>query len=219
MISALSVVTLGLAQPTAMGVATEGLVGGVVTVAIHAPRLSNIAARLTATAAVAAALAARDVGAEYTNVHLRGDVFIAAHIDASMAVSVVNEAHRRAYDLSTVLTLDRVPSLDAKDRHMRKGFSEQIDVQCLAAGVAVDLTLWTSVKVQTSPDGTTWTDRTTTVVTAASGLVRAVLSTVETAALDAGTTLRVRVSAVDAASLTRCFPDDADLDIKLRVTA
>ena len=129
-----------------------------------------------------------------------------------------NETPRRIVDISTRYTIERAPSLDVKDRDMRKGFSEQIDVQCLASGVAVNLTAWTSVKVQTSPDGSTWTDRTTTVVTAASGLVRAVLSTTETAALDANSTIRVRVSGVDAALLTRCFPDDADLDLKLRVS-
>ncbi len=128
-------------------------------------------------------------------------------------------ALRRLSDISTRYTLERIPTADAKDRDMRKGFSEQIDVQCLAAGVAVDLTLWTSVKVQTSLDGATWTDRTTTITTAATGKVRTILSTTDTAAIEAGSTLRVRVSGIDAATLTRCFPDNADLDIKLRVTA
>lgn len=124
---------------------------------------------------------------------------------------------RRALNISAALTLARIGA-EAKDRDMRKGFSEQIDVQCLAAGVAVDLTAWTSVKVQTSVDGATWVDRTTTIVTASEGKVRTVLSTTDTAALTANTTLRVRVSGVDGSSLTRCFPDDADLDLVLRVT-
>lgn len=149
---------------------------------------------------------------------IRGPVFELANVPTPRGLVRHNETPRRIVDISTRYTIERVPSLDAKDRDMRKGFSEQIDVQCLASGVAVDLTAWTSVKVQTSPDGSTWTDRTTTVVTAASGLVRAVLSTTETNALDANSTIRVRVSGVDAALLTRCFPDDADLDLKLRVS-
>lgn len=142
----------------------------------------------------------------------------AVWVGVDCALVMAWAAPLRLSHTAPALTLERVPSIDAKDRDMRKGFSEQIDVQCLAAGVAVDLTSWSQVKVQTSVDGATWVDRTTTIVTASEGKVRAILSTSETAALTANTTLRVRVSGIDGSSLTRCFPDDAALDIQLRVT-
>ena len=122
--------------------------------------------------------------------------------------------HRRLLSLATPYTLARIPT---GDDIVIAGFTETIVLQCLAAGVAVDLSAWTSVKVQTSQDGRTWTDQTTTVTTAASGIVTAVLSSTITGALTAPGVLKIRVSAVDADLKVRAFPDDADLYVTLRV--
>lgn len=136
-------------------------------------------------------------------------VTLAAH-----TLTLRSADHRRLILLATPHTLARIPT---GDDIVIVGFTETIVLQCLAAGVAVDLSAWSSVKVQTSQDGRTWTDQTTTVTTAASGIVTAVLSSAVTGALTAPGLLKVRVSAVDGASKVRVFPDDADLYVTLRV--
>lgn len=145
---------------------------------------------------------------------IRGPVFELANVPNPRGLVRHNETARRIRSLATPYTLARIPT---GDDIVIAGFTETIVLQCLAAGVAVDLSAWTSVKVQTSQDGRTWTDQTTTVTTAASGIVTAVLSSTITGALTAPGILKIRVSAVDADLKVRVFPDDADLYVTLRV--
>lgn len=145
---------------------------------------------------------------------IRGPVFELANVPTPRGLVRHNETPRRILSLATTYTLARIPT---GDNIVIAGFTETIVLQCLAAGVAVDLSAWTSVKVQTSQDGRTWTDQTTTVTTAASGIVTAVLSSAITGALTAPGVLKIRVSAVDADLKVRVFPDDADLYVTLRV--
>jgi len=216
---ALSIATLGMVSPmNPLSVATEGLLGTASTSSsLVRPRAVRVGATpLRAIAILGAALAIANITDARTARQIGAPVLTLADQRAETSATHILEPRRVAVSLVIAQTLARL--IDREDDSMRKGFSEQIDVQCLAAGVAVDLTTWTAVKVQTSVDGATWVDRTTTIVTASAGKVRAVLTTADTSELEANTTLHVRVSGVDGSGLTRCFPDDADLDLKLRVT-
>lgn len=122
----------------------------------------------------------------------------------------------RLVDVTPARTLVRL--LAPRDTAVIAGFAESVVVQLLSAGLAVDLSTWTDVTAQTSADGgRTWTDRTTAVTTEASGIVTMSLTAVETAAMTAPGSVRLRVHATNGDGAVRCFPDDADLYVTLRV--